>query len=159
MTNTENYSPDHVAVVATAGLTLSVYRTAEFPDCSLDGITSRVARLTLVGTLDCTVYRSGFVYPAPASMRVVTPRDNAPAVALEINHAPFRKSATDEPDKRVHLTPVHWDTLASRYVRTHPWTMAGGNYATTSDSRLSELLEDALGHTYGPLSVHDRVEH
>lgn len=72
MTNTENYSPDHVAVVATAGLTLSVYRTAEFPDCSLDGITSRVARLTLVGTLDCTVYRSGFVYPAPASMRVVT---------------------------------------------------------------------------------------
>ena len=91
-------------------------------------------------------------------MRVFAPRDNAPAVALEINNIPFRKSADDKPDKRVHLTPVHWDTLARLYVRAHPWTMAGGNYATTSDSRLSELLEDVLGHTYGPLSVHDRVE-
>ena len=39
------------------------------------------------------------------------------------------------------------------------WTMFGGNYATTSDSRFSELCEELLGtNFYGAVAVHDRVE-
>ena len=38
------------------------------------------------------------------------------------------------------------------------WTMFGGNYATTSDSRFSELCEELLGtNFYGAVAVHDRV--
>lgn len=149
MTNTEN---------TTAGLILSVLRNAEFSDCTLGGITSRSRRVTLVGTLDCTEYAAGFVYPVPPAMRVVSPRADAPAVALEIRKRAFREAADGEHGKIVHLTPVHWNENAGSYVRTHAWSMSGGSYATTSDSRLSQLLEDVLGHSYGALSVHDRVE-
>jgi hypothetical protein len=39
------------------------------------------------------------------------------------------------------------------------WTMFGGNYAATSDSRLGEAVEAILGHRlYGAIAVHDRVE-
>jgi len=39
------------------------------------------------------------------------------------------------------------------------WTMFGGNYAGTSDSRFSELCERLLGvNFYGAVAVHDRVE-
>ena len=39
------------------------------------------------------------------------------------------------------------------------WTMFGGNYATTSDSRFSKLCEELLGtNFYGAVAVHDRVE-
>lgn len=39
------------------------------------------------------------------------------------------------------------------------WTMFGGNYAGTSDSRFSELCEKLLGvNFYGAVAVHDRVE-
>ena len=39
------------------------------------------------------------------------------------------------------------------------WTMFGGNYASTSDSRFSELCEELLGATFfGAVAVFDRVE-
>jgi hypothetical protein len=39
------------------------------------------------------------------------------------------------------------------------WTMFGGNYAGTSDSRFSELCDRLLGGSfYGAVAVHDRVE-
>ena len=38
-------------------------------------------------------------------------------------------------------------------------TMMGGNYAATSDSRFSEMIEFFLGHKfYGAVPIHDRVE-
>ena len=38
-------------------------------------------------------------------------------------------------------------------------TMMGGNYAATSDSRFSEMIEYFLGHSfYGAVPIHDRVE-
>jgi len=41
-------------------------------------------------------------------------------------------------------------------------TMMGGNYASTSDSRLNEAVRDLLGHdfwfSHGPIAIHDRVE-
>ena len=39
------------------------------------------------------------------------------------------------------------------------WTMFGGNYASTSDSRFTELCEKLLDATfYGAVAIHDRVE-
>ena len=39
------------------------------------------------------------------------------------------------------------------------WTMFGGNYASTSDSRFSRLCDQLLGGSfYGAVAVHDRVE-
>jgi len=39
------------------------------------------------------------------------------------------------------------------------WTMMGGNYAATSDSRFSDKIEEMLGHGfYGAVPIHDRVE-
>jgi hypothetical protein len=39
------------------------------------------------------------------------------------------------------------------------WTMFGGNYAGTSDSRFSRLCDQLLGGTfYGAVAIHDRVE-
>lgn len=39
------------------------------------------------------------------------------------------------------------------------WTMFGGNYAGTSDSRFSRLCDKLLGGTfYGAVAIHDRVE-
>lgn len=39
------------------------------------------------------------------------------------------------------------------------WTMFGGNYAGTSDSRFSRLCDELLGGTfYGAVAIHDRVE-
>jgi hypothetical protein len=40
------------------------------------------------------------------------------------------------------------------------WTMFGGNYAGTSDSRFTEAVEKITGATfYGAVPIHDRVEH
>ena len=39
------------------------------------------------------------------------------------------------------------------------WTMFGGNYASTSDSRFSAAVEEMCGQKfYGAVAVHDRVE-
>jgi len=39
------------------------------------------------------------------------------------------------------------------------WTMFGGNYASTSDSRFGEAVEKIIGtRFYGAVAVHDRVE-
>jgi hypothetical protein len=39
------------------------------------------------------------------------------------------------------------------------WTMFGGNYASTSDSRFSRAVEFICGHRfYGAVAVHDRIE-
>ena len=40
------------------------------------------------------------------------------------------------------------------------WTMMGGNYGSTSDSRFSEKVEEMLGtRFYGAIAIHDRVEY
>ncbi len=148
MTNTEN---------TTRGLTLDVYRNANHGDCTNGGITSRAAKLTLVGVLDCTEYTGSFVYPAPKAMRVFTVGDEAPAVALEIRKHSFGTGARALA-MYGNLVPVHWSINADRYVRSHSWTMFGGNFAHTSDIRLPEYIESQLGYRCDAIKVHDRIE-
>lgn len=137
------------------GMTLEVLRPADGVDCTLDGITSTHTRLTLVGIVD---YRGGYrpserrLSLLPPECRVWDASPAAPAVMLGVR----RMGGII-----FHLIPATWDG--------HHWTpspedighyCAGGNYATTGDSRVGDLLSNFLddGRFYGALAVHDRLE-
>tara|TARA_S200002703_G_scaffold134844_1_gene123527 strand:+ start:8 stop:364 length:357 start_codon:yes stop_codon:yes gene_type:complete len=72
---------------------------------------------------------------------------------------PFEPTA-DAPAAVIKLTPygqakiVPWDA-----VRDDAWTMMGGNYAATSDSRFNEAINKMTGQDfYGAVPIHDRIE-
>lgn len=72
------------------------------------------------------------------------PSDDCPAVLLV---------------KHRTLDAVHAVSVADQ--NSGVWTMAGGNFLHTSDSRLGELIAKLLGpehRFHGPVSIHDRVE-
>lgn len=46
-----------------------------------------------------------------------------------------------------------------RWAPVTGWTMMGGNYAATSDSRFHEAVQLITGHpSYGAVPIHDRIE-
>ena len=68
-----------------------------------------------------------------------TPNANYPAAKL-------KKGAFNS----VHIKPA-WNE--------DEHTMFGGNYAASSDSRLSKAMDDLTGNRfYGAIAIHDRVE-
>lgn len=72
------------------------------------------------------------------------PSDDCPAVMLV---------------KHRSLAAVHAVSVADK--ETGVWTMMGGNYLSTSDSRFGEAIEKLLGPAHrfhGPVAIHDRVE-
>jgi hypothetical protein len=70
------------------------------------------------------------------------PTDDTPAVMLVKGNMPGT----------VKIVPVEELDKGS-------WTMFGGNYAATSDSRFSQAIEKIVGgRFYGAVPVHDRVE-
>jgi hypothetical protein len=129
------------------GLTAVVYRSADGVDCTAGGITSRHARLTVVGWVDGDPRGTERAEPMPKGARVSAATDAAPAVLLVVR----RWLDT------VHLGPAV--PSGDGYALEPGWHMAGGNYAVTSDSRMSDLISGLLGHhVYGALAVHDRRE-
>ena len=67
------------------------------------------------------------------------PSDNCPAVKLVEGNLPGT----------VKIVPEECEGK---------WSMMGGNYAATSDSRFSEAIETIVGgRFYGAVPVHDRV--
>jgi hypothetical protein len=127
------------------GLTLDILRGTY--DSTLNSITSRalgIGAVTIVGT----VHGDRTVVPLPADSRVVSARDDRPAVALASN---LRGTA--------YLAPVELSPDGAYYLRNRRG-MAGGAYAASSDSRISELVASYIGaeRFYGALSVHDRFE-
>lgn len=105
-------------------LPIYVYRQADGSDCTNNGISSRYDRLLCV----CN---DGFIDVDESN----PPENLVKVVRREI----FGRVV-------YHLEPVIRPTGAG-------W-MAGGNYASTSDSRFSELV----GGMYGAVSIHDRQE-
>lgn len=131
----------------TRALRLNVLRDAALGiDCTLGGVTSTHQRLTLVGH----VTEPG---------REIVPLSNGVPTTLTENDAPvvvrIRRGFTEA---TAHLVPLVYDEDRETWCY-QPGGMAGGNYATTSDSRVSDLISDLLGHRfYGALAVHDRRE-
>jgi hypothetical protein len=138
-----------VNAFAPSGLILDIYRS-HYSDSSLDGISSRADRCTLVGTIEG---EAQVAKPLPGDSRVFQERDNAPAVALRYTGAPGASRSA------VCLVPVTFDDRSGEYRAVDSWTMAGGTYAGTTDSRFSALVHRMLGHYfYGLVPVHDRIE-
>jgi hypothetical protein len=137
------------------GLVLSVYRNAQYTtDFTLGGLTGRHNGVTLVGfQTEADEDEDRAFYPLlqqmhvtrlPKGCEVFAPTEQAPAVIL-------RYSATLDTTapRQMHLAPVEAGPQRG---------MASGNYAGTTDSRLSELMELLTGYRQNIISVHDRFE-
>lgn len=121
------------------GLSLHVYRNA-LGDATNGGISADNDVLMLVG------YQmgQGTISPLPKSSRVFEPEDLDNAVILRIG--PFGPS----------LVPLK--IAQEGHAPGFVGPMMGGNYATSSDSRLSDLLRTLDQPPYAPIPVHDRME-
>ena len=68
-----------------------------------------------------------------------------------------------EPDSKYPAAKLKVGHLNSLHIKP-AWnedehTMFGGNYAASSDSRLSEAVDNLTGNRfYGAIAIHDRVE-
>lgn len=117
------------------GLRLDVFR-APGCDTTRGGVSSRHERLTLVGTIES----DGRLRHGPVRASIFAPSPDAPAVVL--------RRIGDS----VHVVPLGDDGEAIN-------SMAGGNFAHTSDSRLRDFMfQVGVRPFYGALSIHDRVE-
>lgn len=115
------------------GLLLSIYRDSQFGDCTNSGISSpqRGARGL------CVVNASG----------PFDPSDDYPAVLLDHHHRGIVRIVPAQRNERGgwSIAPGHF--------------MMGGNFASTSDSRFREQIENMIGHQfYGAVAIHDRQE-
>lgn len=117
-------------------LTLHVLRDASGTDCTNNGVSSKHDRLALVGTIGPDGKFEGI---RDTSLPNMWPAD----VAVALKRGPMGS---------VHIVPVENSEAGD-------WTMAGGNYAHTSDSRLGLFFEKiGMEKFYGALAIHDRVE-
>lgn len=134
------------AAAATAGLLFQVLRPApsSYGDLTCGGVSAEAKHLTVVGTID----DDGDCQPLPAGARVFPARPDAPAVVVDRT-----------PGGWPILVPAYFDAQAGQWGRVPSHTVAGGNYAASSDSRASDALHAVLGaRFYGAVAIHDRIE-
>lgn len=120
-------------------LIVSVYRNAEYAgqDFTANGITSRYNKLCLVNV-------SGPFDPYKHA-------DAAPALLIA-GALPGIVRIVEAVNVAKAGEPPQWEQRPG-------WCMDGGNYASTSDSRLTEAVERITGKRwYGAVAVHDRYE-
>ncbi|MEN2741658.1 hypothetical protein ABCS02_28060 [Microbacterium sp. X-17] len=135
------------------GIRLFVLRGADRDDATLGGISSKHHRLTLIGVVHNSV---GLVdrhdlTPIPRPLGTLAQLNDAPPVGLEVR--------TDYRGRYATLAPAEFDQERGVWHLTRKWSMAGGNYANTIDSRFSDLMFRHLGYPFhGALSIHDRIE-
>lgn len=111
------------------GLTVHIYKNS-LGDSSNGGVSSKVEKLTLLNV------------GGPCE-----PSFDAPAAMLKVKAIGSRKHPYIEP---VTVTKSG-DLLEIK------GGMFGGTYAI-GDSRFGEAVEKMIGHKYGPVGIHDRVE-
>lgn len=130
-----------------AGLLFQVLRPArsDFGDLTCGGVSAEAQHLTVVGIID----DDGHCQPLPKDARVFPARPDAPAVIVDrtLGGWPI-------------LVPAHFDEQTNTWKRAPAHTIAGGNYAASSDSRATDALHTVLGQRfYGAVAIHDRIEH
>ncbi len=136
----------------TPGFRVRVYRDASTGDCTLGGVSGKADRLTVIGTVDRRHMRQSYLIdPLPKDMKMHAPSEDAPPVALVVDHACG--------DLRVTLLPLNGsgNLVTGLVTDSDGWVMFGGNFAHTTDSRWSDLLR-SFGATSAPVAVHDRIE-
>ena len=157
--------------IATRCLGLSVYRAAGRIDCSANGESARYDRVSVVGTVDTR-------YPAVLTTKAQPVTLFGQDSRLPASELEYLTRQSGEPyasfpaaiivrnmGERImfHLEPVQHD--GTRWVTFSDEAgarMAGGNLASTTDSRLREILSGFLHRLWcapfqTALSIHDRV--
>ena len=113
------------------GLLINVYRTGE-RDCTNNGISSKSDVLLLVNVEGPTKednYKGKLAYLTKGAL---------PGIA--------------------RIVPACWAEIGE-YIPVPEWTMMGGNYGATSDSRFRAAVEQITGSPfYGAVPIHDRIE-
>lgn len=137
------------------GLTVYFFRTPGRQDCTKGGVSSRRAMGTVTGILEPdpdSSDRWGIrLRRLDRTARVFAPTDDRPAVWLYARDIGGERvwcvipAMTGDPDPTPDQLRMHSTLFAM-----------GGNYASTSDSRLSQNMGE--GAFYGALAVHDRCE-
>jgi hypothetical protein len=112
-------------IMVVTGLSVSVYRNAEIADCTNGGVTSRVTQCLLTG---------GKISGS------VPETETCPALKIVSRDL----SRFGKGSEYLHAEP--YDTGGS-------WTMFGGNFVASSDSRVTNACPPN-----GIIPVHDRVE-
>ena len=117
-------------------MTLRVLRPADFPDCTNGGASARLATIDVLCDEGLPREVEGLGEDAPEDL-----------FELEVGHI--------GPTPTAHLVPV-------RKPHGLMGPMAGGNYATTSDSRWARFVAAKLGDDFRfvgtCLPIHDRYE-
>lgn len=114
------------------GLTVSVFRSS-MGDATMGGISGLADQLCLVNV------------DGPSN-----PYDNTPAALLIKGNV----------EGAVKIVPAVINGKGE-YVPSPAWTMMGGNYAATSDSRFHRAVQAIIGKgacSYGAVPIHDRIE-
>lgn len=129
---------------STRGHVLKVLRPANGYDCTLGGVSSQAAEVTVVGIIDDRTALPGGqakVAPMPTRLQQRTPAAEAPAVFLRIraigSDVVFSIEPATGPDEH------------------RPWCMFGSNYAASGAPEWRALIGGNYG---GVIPVHDRVE-
>lgn len=131
---------------APAGLMFSVVRPAPsgWGDLTCGGVSSTADTLTVVGIIDA----DGDFQQLPKDARVFPARPNSPAVVVDRTYGGWPI-----------LVPAVYNEAHGQWDRIRTHTMAGGNYAASSDSRACDALDTVLGQRfYGAVAIHDRIE-
>lgn len=111
------------------GYSLSIFRNMQFGDCSNHGISSKYDQVFLVGVT-----------------KGVDPTLVANIQIFEYDENDERCVLLHKAGSRYCLVPKHLYESDPR-----PWTMFGGSFAYSSDSRIDDIQK-------GPFAIHDRVE-
>ena len=110
-------------------MTIYVHRSP-LGDCTLRGISSKADKLSLVNVAG-----------------PFEPTEDAPAAMLVSNGKGL-----------VRIVPAN-RLENGEWAQETRWTMFGGNYAGTSDSRFIDAIQALTGAPwYGAVAIHDRIE-
>ncbi|PZT99654.1 MAG: hypothetical protein DI630_16470 [Gordonia sp. (in: high G+C Gram-positive bacteria)] len=134
------------ATTAPAGLMFQVVRPtpSTYGDLTCGGVSGEASHLTVVGIVD----DDGDCQPLPKTAQVFPARPDAPAVVVDRTYGGWPI-----------LVPAYFDAQAGQWERLPSHTMAGGNFAASSDSRATDALCAVLGERfYGAVAIHDRIE-
>jgi len=112
------------------GLIVDVFRTG-MQDCTNNGISRRADRLFLVNV-------DGPFNPGGLDIAAMLVPGNVKGT--------------------VKVVPAVWCDIGE-WAPDPRWSMMGGNYAATSDSRFHEAVRKITGGaSYGAVPIHDRIE-
>lgn len=131
------------------GLTINVYRSSGM-DCTGGGASSRVDRFVVVGAVRDPQWRElrakgrNVIEPLDPYSQVFEPSEARPAAVLVRGNLPGSPP---------NLVPL--DVFESG-----AWSMYGGNIASSSDSRMADLVSSFVDDKVrlNIVQIHDRVE-